>query len=225
MKIGIVGLGKLGLPCAVAMAMKGHDVMGYDINPGLMNLQPRPYLETGEDGVSPFNPYLTRTSLRFGSLAEVAEHADLIFVAVQTPHDPRYEGTTRLPETRRDFDYRYLVDSVRNLAKVVHRDTVVVVVSTVLPGTFRKQVLPHGNPHMKFCYNPFFIAMGTTMRDFLFPEFILFGMHDERAADCAEAFYKTMTNAPFFRTTVENATRISVRACSSTSAISRSHIT
>ena len=31
MKIGFVGLGKLGYPCALAVAMKGHDVMAYDI--------------------------------------------------------------------------------------------------------------------------------------------------------------------------------------------------
>jgi UDP-N-acetyl-D-mannosaminuronate dehydrogenase len=37
MKIGILGLGKLGLPCAVAMGLKGHDVMGYDLKPELMN--------------------------------------------------------------------------------------------------------------------------------------------------------------------------------------------
>ena len=58
MKIGFIGLGKLGLPCAVAVAMKGHDVMAYDIVPALMNKNPRAYRETGPDGKEPFNPYL-----------------------------------------------------------------------------------------------------------------------------------------------------------------------
>lgn len=36
MKIGFVGIGNLGLPCAVAIAMKGHEVMAYDIVADLM---------------------------------------------------------------------------------------------------------------------------------------------------------------------------------------------
>jgi UDPglucose 6-dehydrogenase len=167
MKLGFVGLGKLGLPCAVACAMKGHDVMGYDVNPNLMTKAPRDYLETGPDGVSTFDPYLEGSSIRFGSLGKVAEHSEIIFVAVQTPHAPRYEGITRLPEERADFDYAYLIGAVRSLVDVITRETIVVIISTVLPGTIRREILPLVNRHMKVCYNPFFIAMGSTMCDFL----------------------------------------------------------
>ena len=58
MKIGFIGLGKLGLPCAVAAAMKGHDVMAYDIVPALMNKNPRAYRETGADSVEGFRKVL-----------------------------------------------------------------------------------------------------------------------------------------------------------------------
>jgi UDPglucose 6-dehydrogenase len=210
MKLGFVGLGKLGLPCAVACAMKGHDVMGYDVNPNLMTKAPRDYLETGPDGVSTFDPYLEGSSIRFGSLGKVAEHSEIIFVAVQTPHAPRYEGITRLPEERADFDYAYLIGAVRSLADVITRETIVVIISTVLPGTIRREILPLVNRHMKVCYNPFFIAMGSTMCDFLNPEFVLFGVHDEGAARKAKAFYKTITKAPFYETAVENAELIKV---------------
>ena len=37
MRVSFVGLGKLGLPCAVAAATRGHDVMGHDIMTELMN--------------------------------------------------------------------------------------------------------------------------------------------------------------------------------------------
>ena len=37
MNIGFIGCGKLGLPVAIATASKGHSVLGYDINPKLMN--------------------------------------------------------------------------------------------------------------------------------------------------------------------------------------------
>ncbi len=89
-------------------------------------------------------------------------------------------------------------------------DRVTIIISTVLPGTIRKYILPKLSGHVKLCYNPFFIAMGTTIRDFYNPEFILFGVHDDEAAKVAETFYKTITNAPFFLTTIENAEMIKV---------------
>lgn len=212
MKIGFVGLGKLGLPCAVAIAEKGHEVMGYDVNPALMNKSPRPYLETGPDGRSEFNPRLARSAIRFGSLEQVAEHSEILFVAVQTPHKPEYEGITRLTERREDFGYDHLVSAVRALVPAIRKDTAVVIVSTVLPGTVRERVLPvvQQNPHIKLCYNPYFIAMGTTMRDFLYPEFVLFGIHDAAAGEKAKRFYRTITDAPFYCTSIENAELIKV---------------
>lgn len=210
MKIGFIGLGKLGMPCAVAMALKGHDVMGHDLNPDFMTKKPRIYKETGPDGISGFDDYLAKSTLCFGSREEVAEHSEIIFVAVQTPHEPKYEGVTRLTEDRQDFNYDFLVAAIRRLAQVIKRDTVVVIISTVLPGTIREKILPELNPHMKLCYNPFFIAMGTTMRDFLNPEFVLFGVHDPDAAAKAEKFYSTIASVPFYRTTIENAELIKV---------------
>src|SRR5437879_5681786 len=105
MKIGFVGLGKLGLPCAVATALKGHDVMGYDIAAGLMNKTARSYRETGPDGQEPFNPLLERSTIRFRSMEEVIAHGEIIFVAVQTPHEALYEGVTRLQGEPANFDY------------------------------------------------------------------------------------------------------------------------
>lgn len=87
---------------------------------------------------------------------------------------------------------------------------ITIIISTVLPGTIRRLILPKLSSYIKLCYNPFFIAMGTTIRDFYNPEFILFGVHDDEAAKVAEAFYKTITDAPFFRTTIENAEMIKV---------------
>jgi UDPglucose 6-dehydrogenase len=205
LKIGFIGLGSLGLPCAVAMAMRGHDVMGYDIVADLMNRNPRPYRETGPDGKEPFEPYLQHSSLRFGALEEVVGHGDLLFVAVQTPHEPQYEGVTRLPRERKDFDYRYLVRSIEDIAAVAKRQTTVAIVSTVLPGTIHRLVTPATGPLLRLCYNPFFIAMGTAMRDFLHPEFVLLGVDEPGSASMIEAFYATLTDAPVYRMSIESA--------------------
>jgi UDPglucose 6-dehydrogenase len=164
MKIGFVGIGNLGLPCAVAVAMKGHKVMAYDIVGDLMTKDPRRYRETGPNGEEPFDPYLERRDIHFGSLEEVVEHADILFVAVQTPHQPEYEGVTRLPSERTDFDYRYLMHSIEDISAAVKRETTVAIVSTVLPGTMRRSIMPVASPLLRLCYNPFFIAMGTASR-------------------------------------------------------------
>lgn len=205
MKVGFVGLGKLGLPCAVAMAEKGHDVMGYDCVAENMTKAERSYRETGPDGRSDFNRSLYDSDLRFGGLKELAEHSDIIFVAVQTPHLPEFEGISRIGEARADFDYTYLSAAVRELAAVIERDTIVAVISTVLPGTMRNVVVPLINPRMKLVYNPFFIAMGTAMVDFINPEFVLLGAHDPVALETVRTFYAGMVSAPVHATTLENA--------------------
>lgn len=213
MNIGFVGLGKLGLPCAVAVDQKRHSVMGFDLDASRMQKETTNYRETGPDGISAFEPLLKKSNLRFGSLDEVVKHSEIIFVAIQTPHEERYEGITRIPKERVDFNYKHLISGVKAVSKAIEKlgeDRVVVVISTVLPGTIKKHILPLTNKHVKLCYNPFFIAMGTTMRDFLNPEFILFGVVDEKAAKLAEKFYRTLHASPFYPTTLENAELIKV---------------
>ncbi len=199
MKIGFVGLGKLGFPCVVAMASKGHDVMGYDVVEKNMTQDARQYHETGPDGEQEFNEWMKDFSISFGSMQDVVNHSDIIFVAVQTPHDPKYEGVTRLPGSRIDFDYSYLITALRDLSKLIKETTTVVIISTVLPGTYVEELRPHMFPNkkVKICYNPFFIAMGTTVHDFLNPEFVLCGYEDNDSADLLQEFYLTIHNAPF----------------------------
>lgn len=214
MKIGFLGLGKLGLPCALAIDMKGHDVMGYDINPNVLQKERVAYKEEGPNGEPSIEPILRKSKLRFAkTVRDVVEHSEIIFVPIQTPHEERYEGSTRLPAERRDFNYRWLTDGLRELSEqiaAVGQDRIVVIISTVLPGTMRKHIFPVLNEHVKICYNPFFIAMGTTMRDFLHPELVLLGVRDDDAAQRVEAFYKTVLEAPVYRTTIENAEAIKV---------------
>jgi UDPglucose 6-dehydrogenase len=211
--VGIVGLGKLGTPVALAMALKGHDVMGYDIDPARMQKERFPHREIGPDGEPSIEPLLRESTLRFGTLDDVVAHAEILFVAVQTPHEPEYEGVTRLPDERVDFDYTWLRAAVADVSAAIEglgEDRVVIIISTVLPGTVRREILPVTNRHVKLCYNPFFIAMGTTIRDFLNPEFVLFGVRDAEAAAKAKELYATLHDRPFYETSIENAELIKV---------------
>ncbi len=210
MKIGFVGLGKLGLPVALAVESKGHEVVGYDISDKVKNIieaKKLPYKEIWAQD------YLDKSKIKFLDIQSVVEHSEIIFVPIQTPHDPLYEGVTRIPKERVDFDYSYLISGMKRLSQEIEsqgKDKVVIIISTVLPGTIRKKIKPLLGKHTKICYNPFFIAMGTTMKDFLYPEFILFGVDDLKAADTAEKFYRTINNATFFKTSIENAELIKV---------------
>ena len=210
MNVGFVGLGKLGLPSALAIESKGHAVVGYDINPRV-----KEYVESGSI------PYLEadvpellrKTRLRILPLADVLEQSEIVFVPVQTPHDPLYEGVTRLPKTTADFDYTYLKDACRSISAELDRlgqDRIVIIISTVLPGTIEREIKPLLSPRVRLCYNPFFIAMGTTVYDFLNPEIVLFGVDDPEAVAKAKEFYATITDAPFHEMRIVNAELVKV---------------
>tara|TARA_B110000037_G_scaffold74266_1_gene89067 strand:- start:404 stop:1678 length:1275 start_codon:yes stop_codon:yes gene_type:complete len=210
MNIGFLGLGKLGLPVSLAVEDKGHKVFGYDISEQTISDIKNKKIRYREEWV---DKYLPNTKLEITSIDDLVKNSEIIFVPIQTPHDPAYEGVTRIPDKRIDFDYSYLKSGIKDLSEAIERnkeDKVVIIISTVLPGTIRSEIKPILGQHTKLCYNPFFIAMGSTIRDFLYPEFILFGVDDEMAAIKAQKFYKTICDSPFYKTTIENAELIKV---------------
>ncbi len=211
MNIGFVGLGKLGLPCALAIdAVDEHSVKGYDPDERIqdyLNKGEIPYREEGTEEL------LKKHNISFTNLKEVIESSEIIFVPIQTPHDPLYDGVTRLPETRIDFDYSYLVEGLKQISKVLddlQEERIVVVISTVLPGTIESQIKPILSKYARLCYNPFFIAMGTTINDFLNPEFVLMGIDDKDAAEKLKLFYKTLHDKEVFECTLDEAELIKV---------------
>ncbi len=172
MKISIIGAGKLGLPVALAIESKGHKVTIYDTNQDVYEQVFKRKLNYVEEGA---DELLKTTRIQCATKLDYAINADIIFIAVQTPHEPEYEGITPLPDIRKGFDYTYLKQAVKDICSLLTEDKLVVIISTVLPGTIRNEILPLCNEFMKFVYNPLFIAMGTTITDFLNPEFVLIG--------------------------------------------------
>jgi len=210
MNIGFIGLGKLGLPCALAVESRGHKVIGYDPSEQVKDIIDTKKLQYQEIWAQ---EHLDKSKIEIKSVEDVVGESDIIFVPIQTPHGEKFEGTTRIPEEREDFDYTYLKKGIKDLADEIEKqgeDKIVIVISTVLPGTIRREIIPLLGKHTKLCYNPFFIAMGTTMRDFLHPEIVLFGVDDEWASNKAKKFYRTLHHSPFYDTTIENAELIKV---------------
>lgn len=162
MKIGFIGLGKLGAPVVEAMEDNGHVVTGYDIN---------------GSGVS--------------SIEEAVRGQEIVFIAVPTPHDPAYDGRYVCSDLEpKDFDYSIVQEVLVEADKHMSNNQLLVLISTVLPGTTRKHFAPLVKNSL-FVYNPYLIAMGTVKSDFLQPEMIMMG-GDEHALDKLESFYKDM---------------------------------
>jgi len=178
MKIGFIGLGKLGMPCAEEIAKKGHDVCGYDINI--------------------VDPTISVTIVK--SLQEAVAEKDIVFIAVPTPHDPAYDGrapTSHL--TPKDFDYSIVKSCLSEANKYMNKDQLLVLISTVLPGTTRREFIDLV-PNTRFVYNPYLIAMGSVAWDMVNPEMIMIGTRDGTETGDARQlidFYKTvMENNP-----------------------------
>lgn len=223
MNIGFIGLGKLGLPCAVAIAEKGHTVYGFDAN--------KQVIENYQNGVSNlYEPDMDRhlqealPNMHFvDSTAEVVFSSDICFVAVQTPHPPELDGSVRHNHVRKDFDYTYLQRVAEDIAHAINHCNdddykLVSIISTVLPGTIRSLIYPAMQKIITrpieqgwgLCYNPFFIAMGQTIDDFFNPEFTLIGERlagdtPSKAGEILAQFFNSIQDSPKLRMTWDNA--------------------
>lgn len=211
LKVGFIGLGKLGFPCAVALEqVGGHEVRGYDVSPNvsqILDSRIAPYIE------KEFPEFLSNTKLQLESSVEgLVKWAEVIFIAVQTPHEELYEGATPVPDSKMDFDYSILESVTKEVSVALSKNSdvnpLIVVISTVLPGTMKKVVIPHlasQREEVRFCYNPYFIAMGTTIPDFLHPEFVLVGTLREEDGQILKDLYSTIHNAPVKQMQIESA--------------------
>jgi len=170
MKIGFIGVGKLGKDAAEIMA-EIHDVIGYDVV-----------------SVQPANVEMVPT------IEEVCKDRELIFIAVPTPHHPDYDGrepTSHLPN--KDFDYSIVNNVLDEVNKHTNKEQLVVLISTVLPGTIRREFIDRLS-NTRFIYNPYLIAMGTVKWDMVNPEMVIIGTEDGSMTGDAKLlldFYKT----------------------------------
>jgi UDPglucose 6-dehydrogenase len=180
MNIAFIGCGKLGMPCAEEIVKAGHSVSGYD--PASIK----------RDGTF-YNPH-GLVDLKH-SIAEAVKFAKIVFVAVPTPHDSSYDG--RAPTAHlepKDFNYDIVKDVLRECDSVMNPAQMIVLISTVLPGTVRRELEPLVT-NTRFVYNPYLIAMGSVAWDFRNPEMVMIGTEDgDQSGDAQEliALYKTV---------------------------------
>lgn len=210
--VGWVGLGKLGAPCALALQhLAGHDVLGYDVD---RERAERLFADPSDHGEQGFGALIELGPLKLAhSAGEVVAHADVVFVAVQTPHAHRYGGEAPAPDDTRDFEYAFLAQAVRDVCKAAagqQKHITLVVVSTVLPGTTNAHLRGLLNEFVTLVYSPLFIAMSTTLRDFREPEFVLMGADRPEHTEPVRQVYAALHDRPAHVTTIDNAEFIKV---------------
>lgn len=152
MRVGFVGLGNLGRDAAEVIS-EYYDLEGYDIRD-------------------------VETSVKQVSLDQVCTDKQIIFIAVPTPHDQQYDGrepTSHLPP--KDFSYDIAREVIIQVDNRVTKDTLIVLISTALPGTVREKLatlVKNG----RFIYNPYLIAQSTVKWDMVNPEMVIIGTED-----------------------------------------------
>jgi UDPglucose 6-dehydrogenase len=210
----IFGLGKLGASMAAAIASRGFNVVGVDINQQVVekvNSGHAPVQETNLEELIMSNHERINATL---SHSEAILKSDVSFVIVPTPSD-----------SRGAFSLQYAKWAFREIGRSLAKKTgyhLVVLTSTVLPGSTRYGLLPileresgkKCGEDFGLCYSPEFIALGSVIHDFLNPDFNLIGEYDSRAGDLLQKCYSEImaNNPPARRMSLENAelTKISL---------------
>jgi UDPglucose 6-dehydrogenase len=180
MKIGFIGLGKLGLDCAEVMAEK-YTVHGYDIYPRTSELVK--ICDTAK---------------------EMIDNSDWIFIAVQTPHTEGYDGSVPSSHMEpKDFGHDAVKDAITMVNKHASESKKIVLISTVLPGTTRRHFYSMLDSKHQFLYNPYLIAMGSVKWDFANPEMVMIGTETgdpSEMEDLIELYRPLMKNNPRYVT-------------------------
>lgn len=215
MNIGFIGLGKLGLSTAIAIADKGHHVLGFDTSPtpwlALLKHVRMPTLEPQSQSILEKWGSHVAEKITKVTLEDMAKVADLIFIAVPTPHQREFEGVTPLGTERADFSYYHLIKAVDDLVVEARGRAINIgVISTTLPGTVRRELIGRIPSNAGLCYNPLFIGMGTVVQDYYSPEFVLIGNGSDHTAELLKAFYATIHSKPIHVVDLETAELVKV---------------
>jgi UDPglucose 6-dehydrogenase len=190
MNVSVIGLGRLGAPMAAVFAEKGHQVIGVDVDARTIEA-----LNAGRAPVQEprLQEFISRNRARLSATQDAEEAvaaSDLTFIIVPTPSNP--DGA---------FSLRYVLEAAQPIGRALARKSgfhVVVLSSTVMPGSTGGQLLPALEREsgktcgrdFGLCYGPEFIALGNVIHDMLHPDLVLIGASDPRSGEMLASFYE-----------------------------------
>ena len=175
MNIGVVGLGRVGLPLALVFA-KQFDVYGVDIN--------KERLSDIKNGKQFFEPNVNSYLEKFGAKLNVSndysilQKCGVVFVITHTPSLP--SGL---------FNLQFVEDAVRELHKI-NKDCLIVVSSTINVGDLAKLK----QTHLKITYNPCMIKQGSIIKDFENPKYIMIGSYTKQDFEVVKEVWQSVAS-------------------------------
>ena len=185
MKIAVIGLGKLGIPIACALAGK-CEVIGVDRNPRVLEVLADGGDVTSEPGVNVVTTSRIK-QLMMDAAAAVAI-TDFSLVIVPTPSDRNGR-----------FSNEHVLAACKEIGKglITNQHHTVVIVSTVMPGSMDGPIrlaLEHASGQLAgdgfgLVYSPQFVALGSVIEDFTNPDLILIGKYGNSKAEGVIAMY------------------------------------
>ncbi|MBV9169810.1 MAG: UDP-glucose/GDP-mannose dehydrogenase family protein [Chloroflexi bacterium] len=206
MNIAVLGLGYVGSLTAACLSREGHSVVGVDVNARkveMLNDGRSPVLEPGLDELIgqavETNKLHATTDVRLA-----VEQSSVSIICVGTPS--KGNGSLQLS---------YVDGVCRDIGAALASSQdyhVVVVRSTVLPGTVEERLIPVLQEHsgrragyeFGVCMNPEFLREGTGLQDYYNPSYVIVGELDVPSGDVVEHLYDSIA-APIIRTTLRTA--------------------
>jgi UDPglucose 6-dehydrogenase len=207
MRLSIIGTGYVGLVTAACFAKLGHSVICVDIDPEKVqkiNKGNSPIYEQGlENLLLTYKERITATT----DYEDALKSTDITFICVGTPS--LKNGS---------LDISYLKEATQQIATLLKDKKtwhLIVVKSTVLPGTTQQVVLPLIEHHsgkkagidFGLAMNPEFLKEGVAIQDFLQPDRIVIGSYDERSRTILRELYKNFS-CPLVETSLSAAEMI-----------------
>jgi UDPglucose 6-dehydrogenase len=208
MKISVIGTGYVGLVSGACFAEIGHDCTCVDVDAAKVakiNHGEAPIFENGLDALLAKH---IGTRLRASTDLRSAVHdSEITFIAVGTPFDGKR------------IDLSYVQEVARQIGEALRDKSayhVVVVKSTVVPGTTDDVVLPmlqqasgkKAGKDFGVGMNPEFLTEGVAVDDFINPDRIVLGGNDQRAIDVQRRVYAAFANTPLLATNNKTAEMI-----------------
>lgn len=190
MKIGIIGIGYVGLPTGVGLAELGNEVVCVDKIKEKIDDLKAGKLTIYEDGLEElFNKNIAEGRLSFTtSMRKAVEGADVVLIAVGTPPHP----------ITHEADMKYIYAAATELAEYLTDYTVIATKSTVPVGTGDnvEQIIRTKNPTARFdvISLPEFLREGFAIHDFFNPDRIVVGSNSEKATALIKELYAPFAN-------------------------------
>ncbi len=189
MIITIIGTGYVGIVTGVCLSEFGFDVTCVDNNTdkiALLKNNVSPIYEPGLEQMIRANAQEDR--LHFSSdVSECVPDANVIFLAVGTPSGANGE----------DVDLSYVFGAVEDIAPHLSDGVVVIVKCTVVPGTCQRvrDRISALRPGLDFSVvsNPEFLREGSAIQDFMRPDRVVVGIHDDRGREVTEQLYRPLS--------------------------------